>query len=247
MIRSEWREENRKERDGNEMETNWKKYVYVLRKTPLFAGVSEEELPAILECLKAKSRSFGKNSYILRAGQEVFDVGIVLSGTAQVYREDLSGNRTILTSLSPGDLFAEAFVCSHIKTLPVTVYSVTESVVLFIDYHRITTGCSSACPFHSRIIQNMLAILADKNILLSQKIEHLSRRTTKEKLLSYLEEQSLKTGAPSFCIPFSRQELADYLCVERSGMSAALSSMKADGLLEYHKNHFTLLSADTTK
>lgn len=216
-------------------------YLGILKQVSLFAGLEAEELTAVLGCLKAELRSFSKNSFILLAGQEVSNVGVVLSGQVQIFREDISGNRAILAALGPADLFAEAFVCSHTKTMPVSVFSATDSTVLFIDYRRITTGCSSACGFHSRIIQNMMAVLADKNILLSRKIEHLSRRTTREKLLSFLSDQAQRTGSGTFDIPFSRQELADYLCVERSAMSAALSAMKADGLLDYTRNHFTLL------
>lgn len=223
------------------MEQNKNTYMDILCGSPLFAGFCKEEIASALNCLAAQKRLYEKNSFIFQAGEPVSHVGLLLSGQVQVYREDVSGNRTILAVLSPGHLFAEAFVCSHTKTLPVTVFSVTESVVLFIDYSRIIGGCPAACEFHSPIIRNMMAILADKNILLSRKIEHLSQRSTREKLLSFLQEQAEKEGSRTFQIPYSRQALADYLCVERSAMSAALSAMQRDGLLQYNRSHFTLL------
>lgn len=219
----------------------WNPYLNVLRTVPLFSGLDDTELSAVLNCLGAQYRRYHKNSFIFQAGDAVSNIGVVLAGQIQVSREDVSGNRTILAVLSEGDLFAEAFVCAQTKTLPVSVSAVTDSVILFADYSRITSGCSQACGFHSRIIRNMMAILAHKNIMLSQKIEHISQRTTREKLLSYLNEQATRAGSPTFTIPFSRQELADYLCVERSAMSAALSAMRRDGVLDYHKSRFTLV------
>lgn len=217
-----------------------KEYLHILKKVPLFSGLEACELESLLGCLSAVKRSYKKNTFILRAGDEVRSLGIVLAGEIQICREDASGSRIILASLGAGSLFAEAFVCSNTKILPVTVLSAAESSILFVDYRRIITTCPAACPFHTRIIQNMLAILADKNILLSRKIEHISQRTTREKLLSYLQAVSAEKHSREFSIPFNRQELADYLCVDRSAMSAALSKMQEEGLLSYSKNRFAL-------
>ena len=217
-----------------------KNYLEVLQKTPLFYKMKESEIETILKCLNAMKRAYKKDEIILLAGEPVSQVGLVLEGSVQILREDISGSRTIFANLLAGDLFAEAFACSNLKILPVTVLSVTGSVILFIDYRRIITACSSACVFHIRLIENMMAVLADKNIMLNQKIEHISKRTTREKLLSYLSEQAARHGANEFSIPFNRQQLADYLCVDRSAMSGTLCKLRDEGILSFHRNAFKL-------
>lgn len=214
----------------------------VLRRVPLFRGIPEEEWGQMWECLHAQKQRYSPGEVILLAGQPADRVGILLEGQAQVIREEFSGSRTILTALSPGDLFAEAFACAsgEHKTLPVTVLSVAESTVLLIDYRRILHTVPAGCTFHDRLVENMLAVMADKNLMLNRRLGHLSKRTTREKLLSYLSEQATLHGSASFSIPFNRQELADYLCVERSAMSAVLSRLRAEGVLETERNRFTL-------
>ena len=217
-----------------------KNYEEILRKVPLFGGICDAERDQMLTCLEARQQRYAAGEIILLAGQPVEVIGILLAGRAQVIREDFSGSRTILTELVPGEMFAEAFVCAGVKALPVTVLSVSECSVLTIDYRRMIQTCPSSCPFHAQMIQNMLAVLANKNLLLNRRMGHLSKRTTREKLLSYLLEQAAAQGSDTFTIPFSRQELADYLCVERSAMSAVLGKLREEGVLSFHRNHFTL-------
>lgn len=212
----------------------------LLNNVPLFAGIKPEELSAMLGCLKAKKSGYRRQDVILLEGQPVPAVGIVLSGTVQIVKEDYMGNRNILTELAPGNLFAESYACVQAKKLPVTVLSVTDSEVLWIDYGRIVSTCSSACRFHNRLIENMLKIIAAKNIALSRKIEHVSKRTTREKILAYLSDEAAKAGKNEFDVPFSRQEMADYLCVDRSAMSGELGKLHGDGVLEFRRNHFRL-------
>jgi len=176
------------------------------------------------------------------AGVQVVDIGIVLSGRALALREDFWGNRTILFEIEPSDLFAEAFSCAGAATLPLSIMATETTEVLFLEYRRVVTSCTSACAFHSKLIQNMLQIVAKNNLALLEKIEHITKRTTRKKLLSYLSEQARIKGSSAFEIPFNRQELADYLAVERSAMSVELSNMKDSGLLRYRKNRFELLS-----
>jgi len=142
--------------------------------------------------------------------------------------------------MGEGDLFAEAYACAGNRPMNVSVYAASGGEALMLDCRRIVTTCPTSCAFHARLIQNLLSVVARKNIQLSGKMEHLSRRTTREKLLSYLSERSEQAGSLTFEIPFNRQELSDFLCVERSAMSAELSRMKRDGLLSYQKNRFTL-------
>lgn len=216
------------------------KYFDTIKKTPLFAGIADNELESMLCCLNAKKEAYPKGGSIFIAGDPASFVGLVLSGSAQVVRDDALGNRTILTKLIPGELFGETFACAGIKTLPVSVITGERSQVLLLDYKKIISTCPSSCAFHSLMIENMLQILAKKNLGLNRKIEAMSARTTRGKLLSYLTLQANSAGSLSFEIPFSRQELADYLSVDRSAMSAELSRMQRDGLLKFHKNHFEL-------
>ena len=219
------------------------KYFDMLYSAALFAGIEKNKLPSMLSCLDARVRGFGKNELVFMEGQPANEVGLVLMGEAHVTREDVFGNRTILTHLGRGDLFGEAYACAKMKRLPVTVCAVTESEIMFIDCKRILTTCTSACVFHTRLIENLMSVLAGKNILLMRKIEHISRRTTRDKLYSYLAEQARVSGSRDFKVPFNRQEMADYLCVERSAMSSELGRMRDEGMIEFEKNRFRLLEA----
>lgn len=218
-----------------------KKYLDILKKCPLFTGIDETELQALLGCLSATKKHYEKNSFIFMADDVVTSIGIVLSGNVHIIQEDLWGNRTILGDIETGGLFGEAFSCAETKRLPISVLATQTSDILLIDYHRVVTTCSSACAFHARLIKNMLRILARKNIMLTQKMEFLTRRTTREKLLAYLSAQAQQAGSNAFEIPFNRQELAEYLSVDRSAMSNELSKMQADGILTFHRNQFKLL------
>lgn len=220
------------------------KFFDILKSVSLFHGIDPADYPRMLACLNASPRHFLAGEWILLAGAPADRVGILLEGRAQVVREELSGSRTILTGLEPADLFAEAFVCASggNRTLPVSVFSVTDSAVLLLDYRRIISSGPESCAFHDQLVENMLAVMAGKNLMLNRRIGHLSRRTTREKLLSYLSEQAAFCGSTEFDISFDRQELADYLCVERSAMSAILSKLRAQGVLEYSRSHFRLLA-----
>lgn len=218
------------------------KYLEVLQKCPLFAKISVQDLASMLHCLGARERRYAAGESIMYAGEPAEAVGLVLAGRVQVAFTEAGGERTLITEARPGDIFAETFACApgaH-KVLPAAVTAASDSVVLLMDHQRIITVCPSACTFHSRLIENMLAVLADKNLLLNRRLGHLAKRTTREKLLSYLHEQAQLAGSTSFDIPFDRQELADYLGVERSAMSAVLSRLQAEGVLETKRNHFVL-------
>lgn len=212
----------------------------ILKNTGLFAGIDEKDIDRLLFCLSAREAEYKKDVYILSAGEKPTEVGIVLSGSVNIINEDYWGNRTIIAKATAGELFAEAFSCANAKKIPVSVVSAEKTSVLFIDYKKIITTCTSACVFHTSLIRNMLQIIANKNIHLMKKMEHTARRTTREKLLSYLSEQAIAAESSSFDIPFNRQELADYLCVDRSAMSNELSKLRDEGILEFKKNHFVL-------
>ena len=168
-------------------------------------------------------------------------VGIVLEGCVQMVREDYYGNRSILARMGPAELFGEGFACADVKTFPISVVAVEDSQVLLIDSRRITVTCANACSFHNRMIFNMLKVVANKNLVLNQKIEITSRRTTREKLMAYLLTQAKLHQSDAFTIPYDRQALADYLEVERSAMSAEISKLRRDGIIECEKSTFRLL------
>lgn len=217
-------------------------FTQVLLKSPLFNNVDEKDLTSMLKCLLAKTRHYKKDEFIFREGELIYHVGIVLSGSVNIIREDFWGNRNILTHIASGGMFGEAFSCAEINKLPVSVIACEKSEIMLIDYRKIVTVCASACSFHSQLISNMLKIIASKNILLTQKIEHISQRTTREKVLSFLSAQALKLNSNTFTIPYDRQQLADFLCVERSALSRELAKMKKDCLIDYDKNKFQLLT-----
>ena len=167
-------------------------------------------------------------------------MGVVLTGEVQTLREDLDGNRSILAAAGPGQLFGEVFACAQLDRLPVTVIASADSRILQLACRRIIETCSQSCIFHSQLIHNLLKIVARKNLMLNQKIDFISRRTTREKLMAYLTAQAKAADSRIFSIPYNRQELADYLGVERSAMSAELGKLKKEGTIDFHRNHFTL-------
>lgn len=218
------------------------KYLEVMKKCPLFAGIAETDLRTLLGCLSATERHYKKNSFIFMTGDDVTVIGIVLTGNVHIIQEDFWGNRAILAGIEAGGLFGEAFSCAETARIPVSALAVQPSDILLIDYRRIITTCSSACAFHTELIQNMLRILAGKNVMLTRKMEFLTRRTTRDKLLSYLSAQAQQAGSNEFTIPFNRQELAEYLSVDRSAMSSELSKMRDNGILSFQRNQFKLHS-----
>ncbi len=177
---------------------------------------------------------------MLRAGDTAESIGLVLSGSVLVIQEDIWGNRNILSKAGPGQTFAAAFACAPGSVLNVSVIAEAPVTALFLNVKRILTICPSACAHHSRIIRNLLGELAEKNLRFSEKLTHMGQRTTRAKLMSYFSAEAQRRGAVEFDIPFSRQQLADFLGVERSGLSLELGKMKQDGLLDFHKSHFAL-------
>ena len=204
-----------------------KEFFPVLRSSQLFSGVSEEELTAMLTCLGAEKRSFPKEAFLLRSGDTAESIGLVLSGSVLVIQEDIWGNRNILSKAGPGQTFAAAYACAPGSVLNVSVVAETPVTVLLMNVKRILNVCPSACTHHSRII-------------FGEKLTHMGQRTTRAKLMSYFSAEAQRLGTYEFDVPFSRQQLADYLAVERSGLSLELGKMKKDGLLDFHKSHFVL-------
>lgn len=217
-----------------------KNFLSVIRSSQLFSGITEEELTDMLCCLDTRKESFSKDTFLLRVGDKVESIGFVLSGSVLIIQEDIWGNRNILSKAGQGQTFAAAYACAKGSVLNVSVVAENYVTVMFLNIKRVMNVCPSACSHHSRIIQNLLGELADKNLSLGEKLTHMGQRTTRAKLMSYLSAEAQRLGKYEFDIPFSRQQLADYLAVERSGLSLELGKMKKDGLLDFHKNHFVL-------
>ena len=217
-----------------------KDFLNLLKRTTLFGGMDEHEIEAMLGCLGAKTESFTKGDYLLRVGDSPDSLGLLLSGSALVVEEDYWGNRNIRARIAPGQVFAEVFACVPGAVMDVSVLTEESSRVLWLTVGRVLRICPAACPHHNRMIHNLLSDLAANNLRTNQKLTHISRRSTREKLLSYLSAEARRQGKSTFFIPFNRQQLADYLSVERSAMSAALSKMQKEGVLTYDKNFFSL-------
>ncbi len=221
-----------------------KKYVPLLTRSPLLEGISAADIPLLLQCLLARTAAYGREQTIFALGACPHEIGLVLEGSVNIIKEDSWGNRSLLQKIGPGEVFAESFVCSGEPALLVSVVAADDCRVLFLDGTRLSQNCSLMCAFHTRLTQNVMRLLAAKNVALTMKIEHVSMRTTREKLLSYLSHQALRAGDSAFRLPLNRQELADYLCVDRSAMCAALSRLKREGLIDYGGRSIRLLQAD---
>lgn len=217
------------------------KYYPVLSKCPMFRDISKENLMAMLGCLGGKIEKYKKEERIFSEGEPAKWIGIVLSGMAQIVRIDYYGNRSIVAKIEPSDLFGEAFACAGTEALPVDVVSAGNTEILRMDAAKIIRTCNNACDFHRQIIFNLLQAVAAKNLILNQKMDILSKRSTREKLMAYLLSQAKENGSSSFEIPFDRQGLADYLGVDRSGLSTEIGKLRKEKVLECERSRFRLL------
>ena len=218
-----------------------KKYIPLLNKTKLFLNVAEEDVQAMLDCLQARKKTFKKGEYVLRQGEHLNDVIILVEGNLHEQQDDYWGNRSIISSIGVGEIFGEAYVGMDSGALLNDVVAVENSVVLFFDVFRLINVCSSACRFHTMVVQNLFLTISEKNRQLTQKLGHMSKRSTREKLISYLSEEAKKQNSGTIVLPFNRQQLADFLSVDRSAMSSELGKMRGEGLILFEKNKFTLL------
>lgn len=224
-----------------------KNFFEILSRCLLFKGMERSDLNSMLTCLDGKTIKISKGSPVFLEGTPARFVGIVLSGTVQVMREDYYGNRSIMTILQPGELFAEAFSFAGLETMPVSAIAIKDSEVLLLDCRRVLTTCSNSCHFHNLLLKNLLQGMAQKNLALSQKIRYMSQKSTKEKLMAYLFDQAKQHKSTEFVIPYDRQALADYLGVERSAMSAEIGKLKSSGQIDTKGAWFCLKHAENTK
>ena len=217
-----------------------KKYIEILKRTQMFSGVGEDEITSMLSCLGARQKSYKRGEYVLRQGEHLGDILVLAEGKLHIQKDDYWGNRSILGQVAVGEMFGESYVAPDSGVLLNDVIAIEDSTVIFFDVKRIITTCPTACRFHALVTQNMFFAISEKNRKLVRKLGHMSKRSTREKLISYLSEEAKKQRSGSFTIPFNRQQLADFLSVDRSAMSNELCKMRDEGLIEFEKNWFRL-------
>lgn len=217
-----------------------KKYISVLKNSKLFHGTEESDIYSILNCFQAKVLHYKKGEYIIRHGAVINNIMILLDGCLCIQRDDYWGNRSIVNIVNIGEIFGEAYTAHDSKPILNDVTAIKDSSVIFLNINKVLNICSSSCQFHSYIIQNLYFAVSEKNQLLVQKLGYMSKRTTREKLISYLSDQAKIQGSNSFTIPMNRQQLADFLSVDRSAMSKELCKMRDEGLIVFNKNKFIL-------
>lgn len=214
-------------------------YLSTLQDSPLFQGLSAQEIASMVNCMSATVKEYDKNQYIHRMGNRISTIGLVLFGNVHIVKEDFWGNRSIMANIGPRGLFGEAYALTG-TPLEVSVIAMEPVRVMFFNSGKIAQTCPTSCAFHTALIRNLLKIITGKTLMLTQKIEHLSKRSTREKLLSYLSSQALRSGSPNFEIPFNRTQLAEYLAIDRSAMTTELGRMRDEGLLDFDKDRFEL-------
>lgn len=218
------------------------KYYNQIKNSPVFLGMSDDELKGLLECFGARIRKFEKEEMIIRQGDVISNIYLILDGEVNIEKDSYWGRRIIISRLGKNDNLALSFVGSKDVESSVDAITVKDTTVLVLRYEKCTSMCQNACTRHKVLINNLFRILSKENIELIQKIENVSQKTIRDKLLTYLSNEAQRQHSNSFDIHFNRQDLADYLNVDRSAMSFELSKLQKEGLIEYNKNHFELLS-----
>ena len=211
-----------------------------IKESILLNNIKQEELSSMLGCLRGVIKKYDKGETVISEGDKLNKFGLLIEGKLQVVQYDYLGNKSVISVIEPKQIFGEAFAYVN-KNSSLDVEAIEKSKVLFLDSDKLSTPCEHCCTFHKQLVKNLLFIISNKNVNLTQKIECMSKRTTKEKLLTFLSLESIKNNSKEFTISLDRQALADYLGVERSAMSAELSKLKNEGIVEYNKNWFKLL------
>ena len=216
-------------------------YLFVLRNSPFFQGMTEEEILSVLHCVDAKVIEKKKDEYLLRVGDSTEVMGLVLRGSVLSVQEDLWGHRNIMHRTGVGEFFAEPYAAIPGSALNVSVVAETDTQIMLLHLGKLLRTCPNACAHHGHLVRNLVSVMAQKVLNLNDKVTHMAKRSTREKILSYLSAESLRQGKLSFTIPYDRQQLADYLCVERAAMSTELSKLQKEGYLKTNRNQFELL------
>ncbi len=217
------------------------KYLNVLSKSDLFNGINDKDILSALSCIGAYTRSYNKGEFVFESGQKIDSIAVLLEGSLYIQSDDYWGNRSILRHISAGEIFGEAYAFSSGIGMLNDVVAMENCVVLFLNANKILSTCSAMCDFHTRLVQNLFFVISQKNTQLVTKLGFVTKRSTREKLIAYLSQESKKQNSANIVIPFNRQQLADFLSVDRSAMSNELCKMRDEGLLTFRKNTFKLL------
>lgn len=218
-----------------------KRYIPILKNTQLFSGASDEDIEAMLGCLQARLCTYKKGEYVLREGERIERLMMLVKGELHIQRDDYWGNRSIISMVGVGEMFGEAYAAPESGPLMNDVLAVEDSAVIFLDIGKLLMVCPNGCKFHAMAVKNLFFAISEKNRKLVRKLGYMSRRTTREKLIAYLSEEAKRQNSGAFSIPFNRQQLADFLSVDRSAMSNELCKLRDEGLIEFEKNRFRLL------
>lgn len=220
-------------------------YTDIILETTLFQGVDEEGLIKMMDCLTPRIKIFRKSDYIITAGDPLEHIGIILEGVATLSHESFDGNRNVISSLKPGDLFGEMYAFSSQKRWPVTVQADERSKVFFLPRMKIVNNCSRMCPWHHTLIENFLKTISETMLRLHKKVEYLMIKSMRGKISAYLLDQHRLSGALVLTLPLNRNQMADYLNVSRPSMSRELGKMKKEGIIDYHLNTFRIHNLET--
>jgi len=215
------------------------KYLEIFKKIELFKDIKDTELKSVLNCIGAEVKNVKKGEIVLLTGDKPQHVGVILAGRLHIIQEDYDGNRTLMNAVEPGEIFAEALCCAGVLKSPVTVVAELDSVIMLLNFAGILHICPSVCAFHTKLVGNMLEIIAKKTLILQSRMEIIGLKSVRMKVTRYLES-FMPNQTKEITIPFNREEMADFLCVERSALSHELARMKKDGLIEYKKNKFII-------
>ncbi|MBT3320261.1 MAG: Crp/Fnr family transcriptional regulator [Clostridia bacterium] len=211
----------------------------------LFAGIGSEEMHGLLDCISAYKKSYKRGEFLLLAGDKVASIGIVISGAVNVVKESITGDRRIMMTAEENDIFAESAAAAEVLHSPVSVIAKQDCTILFVPIDRLLFTCGNSCDYHNRLIHNLVAILASKNLFLNQKIDYLSAKNTREKIAKFLGDFISIKKSTTVTLPYNRNDLAEYLGVDRSVLSRELSKLKKEGILDFDKNTFTILKPET--
>lgn len=204
----------------------------------LFENIENNDILRLLQCIGIKTKHYKANSYILKAESRIDFLGVILDGQAKIIKTDLLGKKTVIEELKINDIFGHDIVCLGKNKCPVDIIAIGNCEVLFLPFEKVVTPCNKLCKYHLQLIKNLMKMISKRNSLLNDKIDIIAQKTTREKILALLETYK-KDG--EFTIPYSREEMAKFLCVDRSAMSRELCRMRDEGILKFNKNRFNFL------
>lgn len=218
-----------------------KDIIEILGRTDLFKEISSQDIRNMIGCLSIRRVKYDKDEYIINAGSSINEIGVILSGSVNLIKEDFWGNRFIFQKYGSAEMFGETIVFAETNKIQVSVIANEDTEILYINSNRIITTCKSGCLYHNQLIHNMIRIISNKNVMLTQKLTNISKRSTRDKILSYLSYESERNKSNTFDIPYTRQELADYLSVDRSALSRELGKLQNEEKIRFNKSRFTLI------